>query len=223
MKDNPLTSKFKFIKIYKNKLITNKKISRFGPADIAGRPDISSRWLYDFIADQWEQWLPEASQRTTILAGGYYTALVRPGLRVISLNNNHCYTYNWWTFYQPDYSQVQLQWLHDTLLVAEAAGEKVHILAHIPSGEGSCFKVWAREYSRVVDRFWNTISAQFNGHTHKDEFYVFYSREENYPINVGWNGGSATPFSDVNLNYRVLFVNQESYVRINNFLKNLNL
>lgn len=28
--------------------------------------------------------------------GGFYTDIIRPGLRVVSLNNNYCSTDDWW-------------------------------------------------------------------------------------------------------------------------------
>ena len=39
-----------------------------------------------------------------------------------------------WLFYNPKDQDGQLHWLAETLLKAEAAGENVHILGHIPSG-----------------------------------------------------------------------------------------
>jgi len=39
-------------------------------------------------------WLPE-STRSTILQGGYYTLSPKKGFRIIALNNNVCYCYNW--------------------------------------------------------------------------------------------------------------------------------
>lgn len=65
----------------------------------------------------------------------------------------------------------------------------------------------------MVDRFWDTISGQFNGHTHRDRFNVFYARDHpNYAINVAWNGGSATTYSHLNPNYRVYSVEPSTYV-----------
>jgi len=46
----------------------------------------------------------------------------------------------------------QLQWLADTLLQAERAGEKVHILGHIPSGTSDCLRTWSREFHKIIDR-----------------------------------------------------------------------
>ncbi|XP_062542368.1 sphingomyelin phosphodiesterase-like [Armigeres subalbatus] len=183
----------------------------FAPSTVPER-QFSMEWLYSYSADMWATWLPQATQ-STIRDGGFYTALVRPGFRVIGLNNQDCYTYNWWILWKPDYLSNQLQWLHDVLLQAERNNEKVHILAHIPySSSGSTFRTCQREFRRIVERFYDTISGQFNGHTHRDEFNVFYSRENpEHAINVAWNGGSTTAFSNINPNYIVYYVDPETY------------
>lgn len=184
-------------------------VNLFAPNTVPSQ--FSTQWLYDYLAEEWAKWLPAAAL-TTVRQGGYYTVLVRPGFRIITINNNDCYTYNWWLIYEPTFPRAQLQWLHDTLLAAEAAGEKVHILGHVPPGDSTCFKVYSREYRRIVERFWNTISAQFAGHTHADEFNIFYSRSNpTQALNVMWNGGSTTAFNDVNPNYRTYTMDTSTY------------
>ena len=184
--------------------------NQFAPWEIDD-PSLSTRSLYEHAANTW-YWLPE-SAKVTIRQGGYYTALVRPGLRMVVLNSNDCYILNWWLLYDFHHPSVQLNWLYETLLAAEANQEKVHILAHIPTGTSDYFRTCSREYARLVERFWDTISAQFNGHTHKDRLYIYYaSGNRNVPINVAWDGGSATPYSNVNPNYRVLSVEPNTYV-----------
>lgn len=58
--------------------------------------DLSTRWLFVEMADLWIQlgWLP-MSARSTILRGGFYTLSPKPGFRIIALNSNVCYRYNW--------------------------------------------------------------------------------------------------------------------------------
>lgn len=46
----------------------------------------------------------------------------------------------------------ELQWLVDTLLAAEAAGEAVHILGHIPPGGGDCDHTWSHIFNQIVFR-----------------------------------------------------------------------
>ncbi|KAL5285332.1 hypothetical protein ACFFRR_007199 [Megaselia abdita] len=181
----------------------SQPLNQFAPPSVT-EEEFTTKWLYDILADTWisEFGLPEET-RATITKGGYYTVVPKKGFRVIALNNNDCYTFNWWLFYDPGYLVEQLQWFHDTLKIAEEAGEHVHVLAHIPSGAGSCFKSWSEEYTRIIERYRNTISGIFNGHTHIDEMNIFYSEKGNYASNVGWNGGSLTPYSYTNPNYRI--------------------
>ncbi|XP_073820247.1 sphingomyelin phosphodiesterase-like [Musca autumnalis] len=172
-------------------------------------PDyVNTRKLYEFLYQVWSKYLPEET-RSTILKGGYYTTLVKPGFRIVAVNNNDCYTDNWWIFHNGSDMKTQLQWLHDVLLAAEKANEYVHILAHIPSGDGTCWNVWSREYNRLIARFRNTISGIFNGHTHKDEMNVHYSN--GHAVGMSWNGGALTTWTYKNPNYRVYQVEPASY------------
>uniref|UniRef100_A0A1L8EJC3 Sphingomyelin phosphodiesterase n=1 Tax=Haematobia irritans TaxID=7368 RepID=A0A1L8EJC3_HAEIR len=169
---------------------------------------VSSKEFYEHLYEIWSKYLP-ADTKSTILKGGYYTTLVKPGFRIVALNDNDCYTDNWWLFFNGTDMKTQLMWLHDVLLTAEKANENVHILAHIPSGDGTCWNVWSREYNRLIARFRNTISGIFNGHTHKDEMLVHYSN--GHAIGISWNGGALTTFSYKNPNYRIYQVEQSSY------------
>lgn len=64
-----------------------------------------------------------------------------------------------------------------------------------------------------IIRFADTITAEFNGHTHSDELKVFYSREDiNRPLFVAWNGGSVTANAYINPNYKVYEINSNNYV-----------
>ncbi|XP_026274503.1 sphingomyelin phosphodiesterase [Frankliniella occidentalis] len=178
----------------------------FAPSDITDDV-LSSRWLYEVLADVWikkTRWLPETT-RDTIMRGGFYTLLVEPGFRVVALNNMYCYPMNWWVLHNPVDPSGQLAWLVDVLLEAEEAGEKVHILSHIPAGSEDCLESWSREFAKIVDRFSATISAHFNGHTHVDDLVLFYD-QNGRPNNVAYNGGSLTTYSDVNPNYKLYLV-----------------
>lgn len=179
-------------------------------------PSLSSQWLYDHSAIEWQKWLPNNTLET-IKQGGYYTALIQPGLRVIALNNNICLSYNFWILYSTDEMKRQFQWLHDTLLAAEQAEEYVHILAHIPSGKKDYFHPCSREYMKIVERFYKTISAQFNGHSEFFDINVFYdSFNKSIATNVAWNGGSLATYSEVNRNYVLYEAEAESFASFTN-------
>lgn len=118
--------------------------------------------------------------------------------------------------YGTDDMRNQLQWLYETLLNAEKMNEYVHILGHVPPNTASCVYAWNREYNKIVIRFAHIINGQFFGHTHRDEFNIFYSNNENnesMAVNVAWNGGSGTSFIGLNSNYRIYFAAPETFVR----------
>ena len=54
---------------------------------------LTNQWLFQLAADIWGQWLP--GTESTILKGGFYSYEINPGLKIVALNNNFCYTSNW--------------------------------------------------------------------------------------------------------------------------------
>lgn len=52
------------------------------------------------------------------------------------------------------------------------------IIGHIPPGHSDCIKVWSRNYYAIINRYEAIITAQFFGHTHYDEFEVFYDNKD---------------------------------------------
>lgn len=160
----------------------------------------------------WQQFGLRPSDLRTIKNGGYYTVKIFGRLRIIVLNNNDGQTWNIWMLYSTSFVQNQLQWLHDTLLAAERKNERVHIVMHVPPGSDEIYRVWSREYARILERFSHIIAGQFIGHTHFNEFNVAYDRATaKVPISSMWNAGSVTPFELVNPNHLVYLVNPDTY------------
>ncbi|XP_005037125.1 PREDICTED: sphingomyelin phosphodiesterase, partial [Ficedula albicollis] len=131
------------------------------------------------------------------LAGGFYTAPVWPGLRLVSLNMNFCSQANFWLLINATDPAGQLQWLMGVLADAERDGEKVHIIGHIPPAH--CLRSWSWNYYRIVNRFEGTIAAQFFGHTHLDEFELFYDEETlSRPVSIAFVAPSVTTYINLN-------------------------
>ncbi|XP_039913150.1 sphingomyelin phosphodiesterase [Hirundo rustica] len=174
-------------------------VNAFPPPYVRGNQ--SAAWLYDAMAEAWQEWLPPAALRT-LRAGGFYTAQVWPGLRLVSLNMNFCSQANFWLLINATDPAGQLQWLMGVLADAERDGEKVHIIGHIPPAH--CLRSWSWNYYRIVNRFEGTISAQFFGHTHLDEFELFYDEETlSRPVSIAFIAPSVTTYINLNPGYRV--------------------
>lgn len=194
--------------------------NQFAPPTIT-EDKLNTTWLYKALAEKWGYYLTEEAKET-LRDRGDFSLLVRPGLRVISINNNVAYRYNWWLAYDPLDMKRHLDWLIDELYKAEQAGEKVHILGHIPPGVNDFTKIWTTEYNRIINRFTTTIAAEFNGHTHSDEFKIFYS-PDGLPINMAWGAGSTTTYTFYNVNYKIVEINPSTYEPENilNYVYNL--
>jgi len=180
-------------------------VNSFAPPSIQ-EPAYSMDWLYDELDVLWRQWLPDSTS-PTVRKGAFYSVLASPGFRVISLNMNYCNNKNWWLLLNSTDPAQELQWLIYELQSAELKGEKVHILGHIPPGHSDCLKVWSHNYHRIVNRYEATIAGQFFGHTHFDEYEVFY--DEVYrgrATNIAYIGPSVTPYYGLNPGYRIYHV-----------------
>ncbi|KAL0851184.1 hypothetical protein ABMA28_007036 [Loxostege sticticalis] len=180
-------------------------VNSFPPPYISS-PDLNIAWLYDELDAQWRRWLP-AGVSQTVRRGAFYSVLVRPGFRIISLNMNYCNNKNWWLLMNSTDPATELQWLIYELQTAEFSGEKVHIIGHIPPGHSDCLKIWSRNYYAIVNRYEATITAQFFGHTHFDEFEVFYDPNDlGRATSIAYVGPSVSPYYDLNLGYRIYYV-----------------
>ncbi|KAG1683692.1 Sphingomyelin phosphodiesterase [Nymphon striatum] len=170
-------------------------VDSFPPPYIKG--ELSIDWLYSQLNHTWTRWLGNHVSET-INKGAYYSVLVYPGFRIISINSNYCNNQNWWLLVNSTDPAQELQWLVFQLQKAEKAREKVHIIGHIPPGSPDCLFVYQ-----------DTVVAQFYGHAHVDEFQIFYERLSHgrrKPINVAYVGPSIAPFKHLNPGFRVYTV-----------------
>ncbi|CAH1126971.1 unnamed protein product [Ceutorhynchus assimilis] len=181
----------------------------FAPPHISGET-FSQNWLYKLNANLWSSWLPQEAL-STVKKQGYYAILVNSKLRVIVLNNNICYIYNWWLLYDTTFFKEQLLFLTNELTEAESKGQFVHILAHVFPGEKECIEPWEVNYNSLITRFSHIIKGQFFGHTHTDGLKIFYSKIDGSPINVAFNGASLTPYTKYNPNYKILTVDPDTF------------
>ncbi len=84
------------------------------PCNLFPTPNIKSdniSWLYETLADSWIKLGLPADTRDSIEHGAFYTTLIRPGLRLISLNMNYCSRENFWLLINATDPLGQLQWV----------------------------------------------------------------------------------------------------------------
>jgi sphingomyelin phosphodiesterase len=131
--------------------------------------------------------------------------MVRPmnGLRIISLNTIYAYTDNFWLLVNDTDPDGTLNWLVQQLTAAESANDKVWIIGHISNDQTT--SSWSRNFYNIVNRFESTIRGQFYGHTHFDQFNIFYDSgaPSGRPTAFEFIAPSLTTYSAVNPSYRM--------------------
>lgn len=150
-------------------------VNSFPPANLNGT--ISSQWVYDTVSADWEKWIGAEAANNSDKYGAY--SKVHPGtnLRIISLNTNFYYVENFWLYTPtPEYDpNGQFAWLVNELSYAEAHGERVWIIGHMPMGLSDALHDPSNYFNQIVARYSTTIAGMFYGHTHLDQFEISYT------------------------------------------------
>ncbi|WFD03046.1 hypothetical protein MOBT1_001735 [Malassezia obtusa] len=184
-------------------------------------------WNWDYVSKLWhsEGWINSTTAKDVRTHYGGYSINPRKGLRVISFNTDFWYTGNAFAFINttdPDVSGV-LRFVTDELQAAEDANERAWIVGHVvPGWDGySSMDNPTNLFYQIVTRYSHTIAAMFFGHTHEDEFAVYYhntngnsssvSRKTEDAVAISFISPSITPLTNMNPGIRVLEVDSETY------------
>lgn len=174
-----------------------------------------SYFLYKFMAKQWGKWLPSPAT-SSVRRVGYYAVDHSSKLKIITLNNNMCYTLNFYLLLDPldNDPNGMLKWLVSELQDAENRGMRALLVSHVPPGGTDCYKHWSDQFYRIVQRYHRVIAAQFYGHTHFDEFQLFYSdhiKSKDTAVSMAYLAPSITTFGGLNPGFRIYKVDGDSY------------
>lgn len=194
------------------------------PDDAASKWD----WNLNYVAELWKNrgWINDNDVRDIKVHHGAMTLFPRKGLRVVSLNTDFWYYVDFYNFIHssnPDFSGM-LRYLTDELLEAEKNRERVWIVGHVLSG-------WSGKealanptnlFYQIVSRFApQTLGAIFFGHTHQDQFQVFYFNDNgndkstqqttDKAVSIAYVAPSITPYTKLNPTFRVYDVHPETY------------
>ncbi|XP_037541593.1 acid sphingomyelinase-like phosphodiesterase 3a [Nematolebias whitei] len=181
----------------------------------------SSNAVYKAAAALWKPWL-DADALLTLSQGGFYSQLVKPGLRLVSLNTI--------LYYGPDQVTVdmtdpagQFVWLEKTLDQAAQNLEKVYVIAHVPVGYlpfyGNTTAIRKAHNERLVAifrKFSHVVAGQFYGHTHRDSIMVLLD-QQGKPVNSLFVSPAVTPIRNVleeysnNPAFRMYLYNDKDY------------
>ncbi|WFD26387.1 hypothetical protein MNAN1_001367 [Malassezia nana] len=199
----------------------------FAPHSLPDSRGDQLSWDWDNVAALVKSngWGNNKTAQTIRAHYGAYSISPRQGLRVIALNSDFWYSGNPMTFVDlsnPDVSGM-LRFFTDELQAAEDANERVWMVAHVLSGwnGGDGVDSPTNLLYHIVSRYSHTIAHIFFGHTHEDEFQVWYessngnsssvSRKTQDARAMAFIGPSVTPLTNVNPSLRVYEVDPETY------------
>ncbi|TFY73601.1 hypothetical protein EWM64_g10411, partial [Hericium alpestre] len=168
-------------------------------------------------------------------SGSYSVQVPDTNLRILSVNTQYWYKQNLWLYDRDE--QIAdpnglFAFMVDQFQIAEDASQRVWIIGHIPSGKADFAHDQSNYYNQIVQRYNNTIAAQFFGHIHKartrpyvvDQFEIAYSDWDNRNADTAdsiiFIGPALTPssMSLVNTTLNVLTNSPQAEILHSNFM-----
>lgn len=193
-------------------------------------PNSTYQYNSELMSDIWigDGWLPESERQEIKDHYAGFSTTTNRGLKVIGLNSNAYYQKNLWGYINlsENYDPFgQWEFLINELVESEKTGQRVWILAHIPSGDGDVLPIQSKIFAKIVERFSPyTIANIFFGHTHRDQFKILYSANtsdaeifEKEVVNMAWIAQSVTPAWSLNPAFRYYQVEDKSFNIRNSF------
>ncbi|KAF7588362.1 hypothetical protein BBP40_005791 [Aspergillus hancockii] len=185
------------------------------PHSLPGPLGQQQSWNYDHVTGLWrhEGWIDEKAVQEAKLHYGAYSIKTHYRLRIITFNTDFWYKSNYLNLINttnPDNSGI-FAWMISELQEAEDRGERVWLVGHVLSGwDGSNpLPNPTNLFYQIVGRYSpHVIASIFFGHTHEDQFMVYYAnngtvRNAETALTTGWIGPSITPLTNLNSGFRL--------------------
>ncbi|KAK6188840.1 hypothetical protein SNE40_004938 [Patella caerulea] len=189
------------------------------PANLYYSPLPDYQQLNRLSLHLWKKLFPlPKDQKTNIKEAAYYTALVKPGLRILSFNTNYGYTFNFYALlnWKNPTRDAQRIFMEKTLAKAKTNGEKVIIIGHIPPGDvPNTFDDYGQFYTNLVTKYSDVIVLQLFGHTHSDQYeMILPDPTEPKASGVVFIAPSVTTFTGQNPAYRIYHLDPVTFVAV---------
>ncbi|KAA1479006.1 sphingomyelin phosphodiesterase [Dentipellis sp. KUC8613] len=144
---------------------------------------LDPQFVFDVQSSGWKVWINDtAAAEVHDMSGSYSVRVPGTNLRIISVNTQYWYKQNFW-LYDTDEQIADpnglFAFMVQQLQIAEDSSERAWIIGHIPSGKADTAHDQSNYYDQIVQRYKDTIAAQFFGHSHKDQFEIAYSDWDN--------------------------------------------
>ena len=178
------------------------------------------------LSKSWSHWLtPEVREEYENKYYYSYDSVTHPntneefkrkmnGTRIISLNSENCYGFNFYLIGEHNDPGQEFEWLENLLREMEKRSEIAILIGHHPPGNFDCVYPFAVRLRALYDRFQHIIRLSLFGHTHYEELQVVKSIEDNKPIASLHVSSSFTPYKNQNPSFRVITLDVETKLPI---------
>lgn len=180
----------------------------------------------EIIGEEWKEWLTD-SVKAEYDAKTYfsYNATTHPlanpdfnrkmaKTRVIAMNTQNCYFFNFYLIGQFNDPGQEFEWLEKLLRQMEKDGEVGIVIGHIPPGDADCLHPVSERLRILYDRFQHIIRLSLFGHTHYEEIQLVRAMKDNKPINVNHVSPSFTPHLNQNPSIRAITLDVQTKLPI---------
>jgi len=127
---------------------------------------------------KWHKLLPDQEAIDNFSKYGYFSAPVTSNKiedgsvnKIISLNNNICYQFNWESVVQFTDPGNMLGWLEKELDELEKVNVTAIIFSHVPNLD-ECNRQYGRRYHAIMDKYQTVIRFGVYGHIHQEQYQV---------------------------------------------------
>lgn len=127
---------------------------------------------------KWKQFIPDKRAMRTFLDYGYYSIdftnkngqkLSGLNSKIIVLNMNFCYVYNFEMLSQFKDPGNMIRWLEEELIDLENQNGTAILMSHVPNNV-DCVSSVSRRFHAILDRFQATIRGLYFSHVHQEQF-----------------------------------------------------
>lgn len=171
---------------------------------------------------QWQHFIKDSNALRTFLDYGYYSTTLKKAdgsllgnkeTRIISLNTNVCYVYNFENFVTFSDPGNQLVWLENELEEIERSDGIAIMMAHVPDGP-ECTRQFGKRYHALMDRFQHIIRWGMYGHYHKEQYSVVRDFITQKPIMTNFIVGSVTTFKGLAPSFGIITLDPDTMLPI---------
>jgi sphingomyelin phosphodiesterase len=148
------------------------------PIDQLLPPFYNTTAVTKYLSKKWNMWIPEESM-DTFYYGGYYSMKITDDLLFVVLNCLYEDDNNILDRKTPDPGH-QNAWVKSVLKKAYDNKQKVWIIGHIYPGAGESTDTFTNLMINLTRTYPDTITNQFFGHSHKDEFKLYRSEKNEF-------------------------------------------